>query len=158
MTENFILFVLPDDMKTVLIEAFQEHGCPFSYEVISTSEEARKIISQKKIHAIIMTKSIALSGDDGTNELINFQAELPPTITILQIGDGYPDYLYTALNKNDWITVPFDLQELYNRIFDVIIRSKDSRSIKISTKIQLIATLKDSNQRVTTRFTEIPAS
>jgi DNA-binding response OmpR family regulator len=155
--KQLILIVIPDEgMRKVLLEAFQNYGCPFHYEVVSTAQEARNLLLQNKFQAVIMAKSIALSGDDGTNGLITFQAELPPTVTIIQQGDGYPHYLYNTLKTNDWITAPFDLQEFYNRVFSVINRVKDSKVIKISTKIQLIATLEDANQRVINWFTEIP--
>jgi DNA-binding response OmpR family regulator len=120
--ENFILIVLPDDMKKVMLDAFQEYGCPFSYEIVSTVVEARKILSQNSVHAIIMTKSVALLGDDGTDGLMTTQSDLPPTITLIQQGDGYPDYLYHSHKNNDWVTVPFDLQELYIRVSSVIDR------------------------------------
>jgi DNA-binding response OmpR family regulator len=156
--KQFILIVIPDEsMRKVLLEAFQDHGCPFHYEIVPTAQEARKLLSQRKIQAVIMTKSIALSGDEGTDRLISSQAGLPPTITILQQGDGYPNYLYNTLKINDWITVPFELQEFYNRVFSVISRAKEPKMTKISTKIQLIATLQDTNQRVINWFTEIPA-
>jgi DNA-binding response OmpR family regulator len=152
----FILIVLPDEnMRKVLMEAFQEHGCPFHYEVVSTAREAHDLLSQRKIDAVIMTKSIALSGDDGTNGLITFQEKLPPTVTLIEARDGYPVYLYNALRVNAWITVPFDLQELYNRVFSVVDRTK--HQTKIYTKTELIATLHDSNQRVINWFTAVPA-
>jgi uncharacterized damage-inducible protein DinB len=154
----FILIVLPDEnMRKVLVEAFRDHGCPFHYEIVSTAQEAQHLLSQRKIDIVIMTKSIALSDDDSTNGLITSQMGLPPTITIIQPGDGYPDYLYNVLSINDWITVPFDLQEFYNRIFHTINRAKKPKMIEISTKDQLIATLKEANQRVIAWFTKIPA-
>ena len=123
-TKNFILIVLPDDdMKKVMLDAFQEYGCPFSYEIVSTIAEARKIISQNQVHAIVMTKSVALLGDDGTNGLMASPSDLPSTITLIQQGDGYPDYLYPPYKNNDWVTVPFDLQEFYNRVSGVIRRA-----------------------------------
>ena len=150
----WILFAMPDDSpRKVLLEAFQEHECPFQFEMVSTAGEARNLLSQRNFQAVVMTKSIALSGDDATIGLITSQEILPPTITVLHREDGYPDYLYTALTNNDWITVPFDIQEFYNRVLTIISRIKDSRGIEISTKIQLIATLKDSNHRVINWFT-----
>jgi len=123
-TKNFILIVLPDDdMKKVILDAFQEYGCPFSYEIVPTVAEARKIMSQNQVHAIVMTKSVALFGDDGTNGLMASPSDLPPTITLIHPGDGYPDYLYSQHKNNDWVTVPFDLQEFYNRVSDVISRA-----------------------------------
>ena len=155
--KQFILIVIPDEnMRKVLLEAFQDPGCPFHHEIISTTQEARNLLLQRNFQVVVMTKSIALSDDEGTNGLITSQAGLPPTITIVQQGDGYPDYLYNALKVNDWITVPFGLQEFYNRIFSVISRAKDSKMIEISTKIQSMATLEDTNQRVVNWFTEIP--
>jgi len=121
--KNFILIVLPDDMKKVMLDTFQEFGCPFSYEIVSTVVEARKILSQNLVQAIIMTKSVALLGDDGTNGLMASPSDLPPTITLIQQGDGYPDYLYSPYKNNDWVTVPFDLQEFYNRVSTVIRRA-----------------------------------
>jgi len=155
--KQFILIATPDEsMRKVLLEAFQEHDCPFHYEFVSTAQEARNLLSQRNFHAIVMTKAIALSGDEDTNGLITSQAGFPPTITLLQQGDAYPHYLYNALKINDWITVPFDLQEFYNRIFSVISRADDSKPIEISTKTQLIATLEDANQRVINWFIKIP--
>lgn len=126
MTENkqFILIILPDEeMRNIMLEAFQEYGCPFSYEFVSSVDEARKKLSQRMVHVIIMTKSAALSGDNGTNGLLTAQIDLPPTITLIQPGDGYPDYLYHSGKIHDWVTVPFELQELYNRVSDVIGRA-----------------------------------
>ena len=126
MTENkqFVLIILPEEqMRNGMWEAFQEYGSPFSYEIVATIGEAQKILSQKLIHAIIMTKSVALTGDSGTNGPITSQIDLPPTITLIQPRDGFPDYLYLADKIHDWVTVPFDLQELYNRVSDVIQRA-----------------------------------
>jgi uncharacterized damage-inducible protein DinB len=154
----FILVVLPDEnMRKILMEAFQDHGCPFRYEIVAMAREAHDLLLQRNFDAIIMTKSIAISGDDGKNGLITSQLGLLPTITMIQHGDGYPDYLYSVLSINDWITVPFDLQEFYNRIFNTINRAKSPKMIEISTKDQLIATLREANQRVIRWFTEIPA-
>lgn len=115
--------LLPDDMKQVMLDAFQEYGCPFSYEIVSTVAEARKILSQNLVHAIVMTKSLALLGDDGKNGIMTSPSDLPPTITLIQPREGYPDYLYSQHKNNDWVTTPFDLQELYNRISGVIRRA-----------------------------------
>ena len=115
--------LLPDDMKQVMLDVFQENGCPFSYEIVRTIAEARKILTQNLVHAIVMTKSLAVLGDDGTNGLITSPSGLPPTITLIQPGDGYPDYLYSQHKNNDWVTMPFDLQELSIRVSSVIHRA-----------------------------------
>jgi DNA-binding response OmpR family regulator len=124
VNKESILIIHPDEeMRSIMLEAFKEHGCPFSYEIAATVDEAQKILSQKMVHAIVMTKSVALSGDNGTNGLVTSQIDLPPTITLIQPGDGFPDYLYLADKIHDWVTVPFDLQELYNRVSRVIRRA-----------------------------------
>jgi DNA-binding response OmpR family regulator len=115
--------LLPDDMKQVMLDAFQEYGCPFSYEIVTTVAEARKILTQNLVHAIVMTRSLALLGDDGTNGLMTLPSGLPPTITLIQPGDGYPDYLYSQHKNNDWVTMPFDLQELYIHVSNIIHRA-----------------------------------
>ena len=121
-----VLIVIPDDnLRNELSEALQENGCPFSYEVVSNTNEAKNILSQGIVQAIIMTKSVVLLGDDGTNGIITSQLELPPTVTLLQQGDGYPDYLYIPGAFHDWCTIPFDLQELYKRLFGVMKRSNN---------------------------------
>ena len=121
-----VLIVIPDDnLRNELSEALQENGCPFSYEVVSNTNEAQNILSQWIVQAIIMTRSVALLGDDGTNGIITSQLELPPTVTLLQQGDGYPDYLYIPGAFHDWCTIPFDLQELYKRLFGVMKRSNN---------------------------------
>jgi DNA-binding response OmpR family regulator len=117
----FILIGIADDeSREVLAKAFQEHDCPFSYENVSTVEGAHKWLSQQAVQAIIMDKSMALLGNNGTNGLVISHSELPPTITLLHPGDGYPDYLYDSGKIHDWVTVPFELQELYNRVSHVI--------------------------------------
>jgi DNA-binding response OmpR family regulator len=124
--KRIVLIVIPDDnLRNELSEALQENGCPFSYEVVSNTNEAQNILSQGIVQAIIMTKSVALLGDDGTNGIITSQLELPPTVTLLQQGDGYPDYLYMPGAFHDWCTIPFDLQELYKRLFGVMKRSNN---------------------------------
>jgi DNA-binding response OmpR family regulator len=124
--KRIVLIVIPDDnLRNELSEALQENGCPFSYEVVSNTNEAQNILSQGIVQAIIMTKSVALLGDDGTNGIITSQLELPPTVTLLQQGDGYPDYLYIPGAFHDWCTIPFDLQELYKRLFGVMKRSNN---------------------------------
>lgn len=122
--KQFLLIVLPDkEIRKIMLDAIQEYGCPFSYEVVTAVDEARKRLAQKTIHAIVMTKSAALYGDDGTNGIVTSQVDLPATITILQKGDGYPEYLYSQNAIHDWITTPFDLQEFYNRIKTAIRRT-----------------------------------
>jgi hypothetical protein len=121
-TKNFVLFVLPDDMKKVMLDAFQEYGCPFSHEIVSTVVEAQQILSQTLVHTIVMTTPLALLGDNGTNGIMISLSNLPPTVTLIDREDGYPDYLYHSHNNNDWVTIPFDLEEIYNRISDVIKR------------------------------------
>jgi DNA-binding response OmpR family regulator len=130
LSKDFILFALPDeDFRNVITDALKEHGCPFSFEIVTTAREAQNILLQGNVQAIVMTKSIALSGDDGTNGLIMSQVKLPPTITLLNKEDGYPDYLYIPEAFHDWCTMPFDLEELYTRISTVIKRSqRDSRT------------------------------
>ena len=124
--KRILLIVIPDDnLRNELSEALQENGCPFSYEVVSNTNEAQNILSQGIVQAIIMTKSVALLGDDGTNGIITSQLELPPTVTLLQQGDGYPEYLYIPGAFHDWCTIPFDLQELYKRLFGVMKRSNN---------------------------------
>jgi DNA-binding NtrC family response regulator len=124
--KRIVLIVIPDDnLRNELSEALQENGCPFSYEVVSNTNEAQNILSQGIVQAIIMTKSVALLGDDGTNGIITSQLELPPTVTLLQQGDGYPDYLYMPGAFHDWCTIPFDLQELYKQLFGVMKRSNN---------------------------------
>lgn len=93
--EPIILILIPeDDLRNVLAEALQDYECPYSYEIVSTIQESRKILSKGIVRAIIMTKSVALSCDDGINGLITTQSELPPTVTLIQPKDSYPDYLY----------------------------------------------------------------
>jgi hypothetical protein len=58
-----------------------------------------------------MTKLAAL--DDGMNGLIATQKQLPPTVTLIQPGDDYPDYLYTPSAFHDWCTLLFSLDELF---------------------------------------------
>ena len=124
--KRIVLIVIPDDnLRNELSEALQENGCPFSYEVVSNTNEAQNILSQGIVQAIIMTKSVVLLGDDGTNGIITSQLELPPTVTLLQQGDGYPDYLYIPGAFHEWCTIPFDLQELYKRLFGVMKRSNN---------------------------------
>jgi hypothetical protein len=121
--KRILLIVIPDDnLRNELSEALQENGCPFSYEVVSNTNEAQNILSQGIVQAIIMTKSVALLGDDGTNGIITSQLELPPTVTLLQQGDGYPEYLYIPGAFHDWCTIPIDLQELYKQLFGVMKR------------------------------------
>ena len=124
--KRIVLIVIPDDnLRNELSEALQENGCPFSYEVVSSTNKAQNILSQGIVQAIIMTKSVALLGDDGTNGIITSQLELHPTVTLLQQEDGYPDYLYIPGAFHDWCTIPFDLQELYKRVFGVMKRSNN---------------------------------
>jgi len=119
--KKFVLIVIFDDeTRNVLTDAFQEHDCPFANEMASTIKDALEVISQKVVHAIVMTKIEALSGDNGANGLISYQKDLPPTITLINPGDGYPDYLYDQKATNDWVTVPFDIHELYQRVLSII--------------------------------------
>ena len=123
--QPFVLVVIPEDeMRNLLTDAFQEYGCPFAYTVVSTVRAAQEVLRQNHVQAILMTKSAALAGDESTDGLITLYAkELPPAVTVLQKEDGYPEYLYLPDATHDWMTVPFDLQELYTRISGVIRRA-----------------------------------
>jgi DNA-binding NtrC family response regulator len=45
--KRIVLIVIPDDnLRNELSEALQENGCPFSYEVVSNTNEAQNILSQ----------------------------------------------------------------------------------------------------------------
>ncbi len=122
--KQLVIFALFDhEMQKVLIDAFQQYGCPFDYQVVSSIKEAAKVLSEHRVHAIVMTQVEALLGDDGANGLIISQSNLPPTVTLIRPGDDYPYYLYRPYKNNDWVTLPFDLEELYVRINGVTTRA-----------------------------------
>ncbi len=118
-----VLLVIPEEnIRNVLAEALHAYESAFSCEIVSTVQEARDLLSTGSVQAIIMTKSAALSGDDGMNGLMTLQADLPPTITLIQDGD-FPDYLYAADTFNDWCTMPFSLDELFSRLSALLERA-----------------------------------
>jgi len=127
--EQIILIVIPEEnIRTVLVEALHDYECPFSYEIVSTTQESRNILSKGIVQAIIMTKSAALAGDDGMNGLMKTQIELPPTITLIQ--DGFPDYLYIPGAFNDWCTMPFSLDELFSRLSFLLKRADKQHGLE----------------------------
>jgi len=118
-----LIAIFDNEMRHTLAKAFQEDECPFKFKVATTIDEAAQALSQNIIHAIVMTRTEALSGDNGLNGLVATQSKLPPTVTIIKKGDDYPNYCYPPYENNDWVTTPFSLPELYVRISGVIKRA-----------------------------------
>jgi len=121
---QIILFIIPDEqIRSALATALQRYENPYSYKVVATNQEARSILANRNVRCIVMTKAVALTGDDGKTDLMAAQSGLPPTITLLQRGDGFPDYLYKSDEFHDWCTMPFGLDELYDRLSRLLKRA-----------------------------------
>ncbi len=75
-----------------------------------------------------MTLSMALAGADGMSGLTKLFPKLPPTVTLLERSDGFPDYLYETYSFHDWCTIPFSLDELFERVARVVNRA-ESRGV-----------------------------
>ena len=122
--KQIVLFVIPDEqLRQALAVALQQYGNPYPYEVVATNQEARSLLERGGVRCIVMTKAAALAGDDGKTGLVVTQSGLPPTITLLQREDGFPDYLYTPNEFHDWCTIPFSLDELYGRLSRLLERA-----------------------------------
>jgi len=125
---KFVLIVLFDsEERRILTDALHENDCPFTYEITSSIKETLDVLSQNVVHVIVMTKLEAIFGDDGNNGLITHQKNLPPTVTLIRNGD-FPEYLYNQNAINDWVTMPFSLEELYGRVYGVIRRAGEQTS------------------------------
>ena len=120
-----ILFVIPDEqLRQELAAALDERESPYPYRMIATSRAARDLLTHEAVGCVVMTKDAALGGEDGQSGLVATHLSLPPTVTLLQAGDGYPDHLYNPEALHTWCTMPFSLEELFEEIARVLRRAQ----------------------------------
>jgi hypothetical protein len=125
MPEHPILFAIPDDQLRLILETFlQYEESPYPYRIVATTQAAREALSREYIRCLIMTKEVALGGDDGQSGLIATCPALPPTVTFIRPGEGYPDYIYIPYAFHTWCTLPFSLDALFGEIGRVLRRAE----------------------------------
>ena len=125
VSKQIVLFIVPDEqLRSTLTDALQQYENPYPHKVVTNYQEAQSILENEIVCCIVMTKTVALAGEDDETGLIATQSGLPPTITLLRHGDGYPDYLYRPNEFHDWCTMPFSLDELYDRLKRLLERAR----------------------------------
>ena len=124
-----ILFAISDqDMRSILNQALEKYDSPYPYIFVAGITEAVSVLREQTVRCLVMTLDMALAGADGMSGLIKLFPKLPPTVTLLNRGDGFPNYLYETHSFHDWCTFPFSLDELYERVARVVSRA-ESRDI-----------------------------
>ena len=116
-SKQIVLFIVPDEqLRSTLTDTLQQYENPYPYKVVANKQDIQSVLENEMVCCIVMPKAVALAGEDGKEGLIATQSGLPPTITLLRHGDGYPDYLYRPNEFHDSCTIPFGLDELYDRL------------------------------------------
>jgi len=123
--KKMILFVIRDDsLRDMLKHALRD--TPRPCHIVASIQDAQEVMQSQPVHCLVTTADVALAAEHSQDGLLPQLPPALPTVTLMQPGDPYPDYLYEPETFHDWCTIPFSLDELFARIDRTVSRAHKS--------------------------------
>lgn len=124
-----VLFAMEDES----VQAFLDATLPlykfrYTYSFATTLPEVYSWLSCNVPICVVMTVGLALETIGGSTRLIDIVPPHVPTISLVNRAVGYPDYLYTRENLHTWCTMPFDAEEIIDRIYSIVEKPRNMNS------------------------------